>query len=72
MSIKCLNFIRPDVFHLKTKYNCFSSNTSIFYLYIDIFWDNFFLFRHCMLKYILAQHFSSFDIGFLYRLTVRA
>ena len=28
--------------------------------------------RHCLLKYILAQHFISFDLKFLYRLTVRA
>jgi CHASE2 domain-containing sensor protein len=41
------------------------------YFHIDIFWDNI-LFRHFLLRYILAQHFSSFDLRFLYRLTVRA
>ena len=28
-AIAILNFIRPDVFHIKTKYNRFPSNTSI-------------------------------------------
>ena len=27
-----LNFIRPDVFHIKTKYNLFLSNTSITFM----------------------------------------
>jgi hypothetical protein len=31
-----------------------------------------FFYGHCLLKYILAQHFSSFDLKFIYRLTVRA
>jgi len=31
-----------------------------------------FFLKHCLLRYILAQNFSSFDLKFLYRLTVRA
>jgi hypothetical protein len=60
--MRLLNFIRPDVFHFKTKYNRFSSNTSITFMKYSLGYmfrpqlghhQTLYMYRTFILQYIL-------------------